>query len=131
MNGDTIVSWGLCLPNCPYIVPEVVCINPPQLPMFGSRNSTGDILQENYNSTWFKLEFFNETDGSPNLTHYKVSRQQRDKLYQPWMAYDASVLTETNLEFLAISHLDHFNDVYQIMPNDSVVEYRFRTVYPY
>ena len=62
MSGATIVSWGLCLPNCPYIVPEVVCINPPKVPKFGMRNSTGHVIQENYNSSWFKLEFINETD---------------------------------------------------------------------
>ena len=128
MDGTTIVSWGLCLPNCPYIVPEVVCINPPKVPKFGSRNSSGDIVQENYNSTWFRLEFINGTDSnnltSPNLTHYLVTRQERDKLYQPWIPYDSSVLKEDNLMFLATSHEDHFNDVYQIMPNDSVVEYK-------
>ena len=123
MSGSTIVSWGLCLPNCPYIVPEVVCINPPKVPKFGSRNSTGYIVEENYYSTWFKLEFFNETDSTPNLTHYRVSREQRSKLFQPWMPYTPSVLTDTNLEFLATSHEDHFNDVYQIMPNDSTVAY--------
>ena len=124
MSGNTIVSWGLCLPNCPYIVPEVVCINPPAVPTFGSRNSTGYILEENYISTWFQLDFFNETDSSPNLTHYRISRQERAKLFQPWMPYTPSVLVDTDLEFLATSHEDHFNDVYQIMPNDSVVEYK-------
>ena len=130
MSGATIVSWGLCLPNCPYIVPEVVCINPPKVPKFGMRNSTGHVIQENYNSSWFKLEFINETDNrwkkifqyfswkkyfSPNLTHYLVSRQERDKLYQPWIPYDSSVLQENDLMFVATSHEDHFNDGKEII----------------
>ena len=46
INGNVIESWGLCLPSCPYIVPEVVCLEPPAVPKFGSRNSTGYILEE-------------------------------------------------------------------------------------
>ena len=46
INGNVIESWGLCLPSCPFIVPEVVCLEPPAVPKFGSRNSTGYILEE-------------------------------------------------------------------------------------
>ena len=123
MQGTQITSWGLCLPDCPYIVPEVVCLDPPAVPKFGSRNSTGAPVEENYSSTWFNLNFIDNSDGSFNLTHYSITRAQRDILYQPLTPYDASQLVETSLSFIATSKDDHFNDVYQIMPNDTSVEY--------
>ena len=64
-----------------------------------------------------------EKEGNVNLTHYRITRAERDKLYQPWIPYVASDLKELDLSFIAESKDDHFNDVYQIMPNDSVVEY--------
>ena len=123
MNGNAIVSWGLCLPDCPYIVPEVVCLAPPAVPKFGSRESDGEIIQENYASTWFNLTFINNTDGAINLTHYSITRDERDKLYQPWIPYVATELKELALSFIAETKDDYFNDVYQIMPNASMVEY--------
>ena len=122
-NGNAIVSWGLCLPDCPYIVPEVVCLAPPVVPQFGSRLEDGEIIEQNYMSSWFNLNFINNTDGNVNMTHYRITRAERDKLYQPWIPYVASDLTELDLSFIAESKDDHFNEVYQIMPNDSVVEY--------
>ena len=116
-------SWGLCLPDCPYIEPVVSCLAPPPVPKFGLRDDSGEILFENYNSTWFALEFINNTDDSLNHTHYKISRGQRDRLYQPWMEYQADNLTETGLEFIAMSQFDHFNDVYQIRVNGTIEEY--------
>ena len=123
MNGNVIVSWGLCLPDCPYIVPEVVCLAPPAVPQFGSRLEDGEIIEENYMSSWFNLNFINDTDGNLNLTHYRITRAERDKLYQPWIPYVASELKELDLSFIAESKEDHFNDVYQIMPNNSIVKY--------
>ena len=123
-DGTLIKAWGLCLPDCPYIVPEVVCLDPPVVPQFGSRNSTGDILEQNYISSWFTLHFIDNSDGSFNHSHMRVTRAERDLLYQPLTPYDANVLKENNLEFIAENKDSHFNDVYQIMPNNSVVEYR-------
>ena len=114
----------MCLPDCPYIVPEVVCLSPPAVPKFGSRDGDGVILEENYISSWFTLDFINNTDGSLNHSHFSVSRNERDLLYQPLTPYDSSVLKEYNLNFIATSKDDPFNDVYQIMPNDSTVEYK-------
>ena len=124
MNGAVITSWGLCLPDCPYIVPEVVCLDPPAVPQFGARNTTGDVIRENYWSSWFNLTFLNNTNGDFNLTHYNITRSERDKLYQPWIPYVSSELKEYDLSFTAESKDDHFNDVYQIMANDSIVEYK-------
>ena len=123
-DGTSISAWGLCLPDCPYIVPEVVCLSPPAVPKFGSRDGDGVILEENYISSWFTLDFLNNTDGSLNHSHFSVSRNERDLLYQPLTPYDSSVLKEYNLNFIATSKDDPFNDVYQIMPNDSTVEYK-------
>jgi len=39
------------------------------------------------------------------------------------MIYNASENIENNLEFIASSKDDYFNDVYQIMPNGSVASY--------
>ena len=120
---SAIASWGLCLPDCPYIEPEVSCLAPPPVPRFGIRNDSGTPILENYKSSWFVLEFIDNQDGSPNQTHYKISRATRDRLFQPWMEYQSDNLTETNLEFIATSQFDHFNDVYQIRTNASIEEY--------
>ena len=124
INGNQIIGWGLCLPDCPFIVPDVVCLAPPEVPQFGSRNASFHPIEENYWSSWFNLNFINNTDGSLNDTHYRISRAERDFLFQPWIPYDVNNLQEYNLEFLAMDKTDHFNDVYQIMPNDSIAEYR-------
>ena len=96
MDGTSIVSWGLCLPDCPYVEPEVSCLVPPPVPKFGLRDESGEPLFENYESSWFRLDFLNNTDGdgSLNHTHYKISRNQRDRLFQPWMEYQSNNLTE-------------------------------------
>ena len=117
------MSWGLCLPDCPYIEPEMSCLAPPPVPTFGLMDDSGEIIFENYNSSWFKMYFMNKTDGSPDNNHYKISRAQRARLFQPWMEYQTNNLTENNLEFIAKTHLDHFNDVYQIAKNGSNESY--------
>ena len=99
------------------------CLSPPPVPEFGSRNDSGKIIFQNYFADWFTLEFQNNTDNSINHTHYRVTREQRARLWQPWMKYDATEENETSLEFIATTRKDHFNDVYQIMPNDSVAIY--------
>ena len=71
----------------------------------------------------FTLHFTNNSDGTVNHTHYRVTRAQRARLWQPWMKYGAAEENETSLEFIAISKEDHFNDVYSIMPNDSTAVY--------
>ena len=85
-------------------------------------------------------KFQNNTDGSINHKHYnvvnvwliepsvlvwinRVTREQRARLWQPWMKYDATEENETSLEFIATTREDHFNYVYQIMPNESVAIY--------
>ena len=107
------------------------CLSPPPVPEFGSRNDSGKILFQNYFADWFTLEFQNNTDGSINHKHYnvvnvwliepsvlvwinRVTREQRARLWQPWMKYDATEENETSLEFIATTREDHFNDVYQI-----------------
>ena len=122
-SSEEILAWGLCLPDCPYIEPEVSCLSPPPVPQFGLRNDSGKIIFQNYFADWFTLEFQNNTDNSINHTHYRVTREQRARLWQPWMKYDATEENETSLEFIATTREDHFNDVYQIMPNDSVAIY--------
>ena len=84
------------------------------MPEFGSRDDSGKIIFQNYFADWFTLEFQNNTDGSLNHTHYRVTREQRARLWQPWMKYDATEENETSLEFIATTREDHFNDVYQI-----------------
>ena len=122
-NLEEILAWGLCLPDCPSMEPEVSCLSPPPIPQFGLRNDSGNIIFENYASDWFTLHFTNNSDGTVNHTHYRVTRAQRARLWQPWMKYDAAEENETSLEFIAISKEDHFNDVYSIMPNDSTAVY--------
>ena len=118
-----IQSWGLCLPDCQYDLPLVSCLAPPPVPKFGRRNDSKHALHENYESTWFNLTFIDLPDGSPNHSHYQITRDSRAKLYQPWIPYDSSNLTETNLSFVARDQFDHFNDVYEIKVNGSVENY--------
>ena len=120
---NLIGGWGLCLEDCEYEEAIVSCLEPPPVPQFGIRNDSGFVLLENYASNWFSLEFINPVDGIYNHTHYKVSREQRLKLYQPWIPYDSSSLEDTNMEFIAESREDHFNDVYQIEKNESQAIY--------
>ena len=123
-TADTLIGGlGLCLEDCEYEEPIVSCLEPPPVPQFGIRNDSGFVLLENYASNWFSLEFINPVDGIYNHTHYKVSREQRLKLYQPWIPYDSSSLEDTNMEFIAESREDHFNDVYQIEKNESQAIY--------
>ena len=128
--GDgSITGWGLCLPDCQYDLPVVSCLAPPPVPKFGHRNDSGHIQVDNYDSTWFNLNFIDKADGSPNHTHFQVTRAQRNKLYQPWMPYDSSVLVETNLGFTAEDQYSHFNDVYDIQVNASTETYTCREGY--
>ena len=120
---NLILAWGLCLPDCEYTEPEVSCLAPPPLPRFGLRNDSAEVAYQNYASSWFNITFLNNTDETLNHTSYKIYRASRDKLWQPWMTYDPAKLTETNLEFIAESKDDHFNDVYQIMGNTSTAVY--------
>ena len=99
------------------------CLAPPPVPKFGFRNESGQAQLENYASSWFNLEFINNTDGSLNHTHYKISRNQRARLFQPWLEYQANNLTEYNLNFIAMNQFDHFNDVYEIAINGSTEKY--------
>ncbi len=122
-NNNTIISWGLCLPDCAYEVPVVSCLAPPPVPQFGLRNSSGHIVKQNYRADWFNLAFINNSDGSFNFTTYSVTRASRLKLYQPWMTYNASQVTETNLQILVGSSGDFFNDVYEIVLNGSNATY--------
>ena len=87
------------------------------------RSKTAPISSVNINQNILSKSTINNTDGNVNMTHYRITRAERDKLYQPWIPYVASDLKELDLSFIAESKDDHFNDVYQIMPNDSVVEY--------
>ena len=64
-------------------------------------------------SSWFVLNFVDNSDNSANLTHFRVTRDEREFLWQPWIPYDPNALIETNLEFVALNHTNHFNDVYQ------------------
>ena len=123
MSGDTILSWGLCLLDCVYETPEPSCLEPPSVPKFGYRNSSGHILKQNYVASWFNLMFMNDSDGTPNHDQFKVSRNLRSKLYQPWIPYDENVKSESNLEFIAESQDAHFNDVYEIIPERGTVNY--------
>ena len=95
------------------------CLAPPPVPKFGSRDDTGEILYENYESSWFNIEFINNTDGLPDNDNYKITRDVRSRLFQPLMEYQASNLTEGNLEFIAKTQFDHFNAVYEIVRNGS------------
>ena len=74
LTGDTIEKWGLCLMDCPYHPPVVSCLAPPPLPKFGTRNSMGIPVNENYHSSWFNISFINNTDSSLNHSHYKITR---------------------------------------------------------
>ena len=123
LNGTDILSWGLCLPDCPHVVPEVSCLAPPPVPQFGMRNDTGHVIWENYHSNWFNLSFTDNDNGEPNHTDFKIYRKERQKLFQPWMKYDANDEIETDLEFIAHAKDDHFNDVYQIVKNDTKAVY--------
>jgi hypothetical protein len=120
---NAILSWGLCLPDCDFEVPIVSCLAPPPVPQFGYRNATGGVVEENYLSSWFRLSFLNNSDGSFNFTTFSVTRASRKKLYQPWMPYNASVINETNLQIYVATNKNFFNDVYQIMVNGSNVTY--------
>ena len=120
---EKIKDWGLCLEDCPYEEPKVSCLDPPPVPRFGLRKETGTPLFENYASDWFTIDFVNNSDNTLNHTHLRIRRSERTKLYQPWMDWDSSSPNDTNLEFFAQSKDDHFNEVYQIMPNGSFVNY--------
>ena len=118
-----IQGWGLCLPDCDYIVPDVSCLDPPPVPRFGLQSDSGEVIFENYISDWFTLQFTNNSDGTTNQTNYRITRDQRAKLYQPWMVFDENELKEYNIELFAQSNEDHFNGVYEIMKNGSSVVY--------
>jgi hypothetical protein len=122
-SNNAILAWGLCLPDCDYEVPVVSCLSPPPVPQFGYRNSTGHAQQENYLSSWFKLSFINNSDGSLNFTTFSVTRASRLKLFQPWIPYNASQATETNLQIYVETYQDYFNGVYEIMVNGSNATY--------
>ena len=90
LAGTTIADWGLCLPDCPATPPDPACLAPPLVPQFGSRDTVGNILQENYEADWFTLEFVNSS-GQPNLTHFLV----RDETFTSWREGDSiKVLSE-------------------------------------
>ena len=92
------------------------CLAPPPVPRFGRRNASDYVVWQNYASTWFTLDWNNDTSNV-------VTRASRKKLYQPWMTYDASQLTENALSMFASDHLSHFNDVYEIRLNGSSESY--------
>ena len=115
MSGETILNWGLCLLDCVYETPNPSCLEPPSVPKFGSKNSSGQTVEENYVANWFYLTFINSSDKALKQEKFKVSRNTRSKLYQPWIPYDLSNVTESNLEFIAESQDDHFNNVYEIV----------------
>ena len=120
---SAILSWGLCLPDCPHIEPLMSCLAPPPVPMFGVRDVTGEVLRQNYESSWFNIEFLNTTEGLPDNENYRITREERSRLFQPWMEYQPTNLTEDNLEFIARTQFDHFNAVYEIMSNGSNATY--------
>ena len=80
-------------------------------------------MEQNYVATWFNLSFTNYSDGTANDNKYQVTRDSRSKLYQPWIPYDETVLTESDLEFIAENQDSHFNDVYEIIPEGGSVAY--------
>ena len=123
INGTEIKSWGLCLPDCVYVVPEVSCLAPPPVPQFGRRNESGYVLWENYHSSWFNLTFIDDDNGDPNHADFNIFRKERKKLFQPWMKYDVNDVNEKDIEFIAHDNNDHFNDVYEIVKNDSKAIY--------
>ena len=104
-----ITGWGLCLPDCEYIQPEVSCLAPPPVPRFGLRDNLGQIVYNNYLSSWFQLSFIDNSDSTPNHTVYRVRRGQRNKRFMPWMLYNSAQLVESSLEFYASSNDDPFN----------------------
>ena len=126
MDNTTILGWGLCLPDCKYDLPIISCLAPPPVPKFGFRNSSKHVLNDMYDSTWFNINWIDEADGSPNHSHFQVTRSQRSFLYQPWMIYDPSILVETNIGFIAETQFDHFNDVYEIKVNGTIETYSCR-----
>ena len=117
-----IEKWGLCLLDCPYEEPQVSCLAPPPVPVFGKRNASGTILVNNYMANWFTLSFINTTD-AVNQTHYRLTRKQRNRLYQPDMEYDASQLLDTDLEMVAENSSAHLNDLYDIVPEGGTAIY--------
>ena len=120
---NAILSWGLCLPDCDYEVPIVSCLAPPPVPKFGTRNSTGHIVQQNYISDWFQLSFLNNTDGSFNFSTFSVTKGSRKRLFQPLTPYSASLVYETNLKIFVNTKDDFLNDVYEIKVNGSNATY--------
>jgi hypothetical protein len=122
-SNNAILAWGLCLPDCDYEVPTVSCLAPPPVPKFGSRNSTGNIVQQNYISDWFQISFINNTDGSFNFSTFSVTRSMRKRLFQPLTPYSPANVNETNLQIFLRSKDDFFNDVYEIRTNGSKATY--------
>ena len=118
MSGNQILEWGLCLDDCDHVPPEPSCIHPPPVPKFGSQNSTGHIINENYISSWFNI-----TNNDDMEKPFKISRDSRKKLYQPNMVYDSNILTELDIFFLAENQFDNFHDVYEIMGENENVSY--------
>lgn len=99
------------------------CLAPPPVPQFGLRDDNGTALRQNYRSDWFQLDFVNNSDGSVNHTHYRVSRTERALLYQPGVPYQPTELKEFNLVFIARNRSERFNAVYEIKLNASTAVY--------
>ena len=121
VEGDVIKDWGLCLDDCDHFPPEASCLTPPPVPLFGNKNKFGNIERENYEASWFSLTFLETTEYEKQK--YVVSRAVRKKLYQPWMKYNSAELYERNLRFVAQDQFDHFNDVYEIVPENGKATY--------
>ena len=123
LDGDKIKAWGLCLKDCDFVPPTPSCLNPPLVPKFGAKDSSNITIVENYVASWFNLSFIEKTEGENGPQTYLISREVRARLHQPWMDYDSSNLFEENLSFTAFSRLDHFNDVYEIVPSGGTLTY--------
>ena len=106
---NLIGGWGLCLEDCEYEEPIVSCLEPPPVPQFGIRNDSGMKYL-----LLFSSELPHPFSETYIHTHYKVTRANRVKFYQPWIPYDSISHEDTNKEFIAESTEDDCDDFYFI-----------------
>ena len=109
-SGGNIVSWGLCIEDCPSEPPTPSCLQPPAVPAFAAWNTT----QLNYRASWFQLE-------SVNNTFYQISNV-KTRLHRPEWIYDLNNLTD-DIIILMESNTEDFQELYTILENGTTVNY--------
>ena len=107
ISSERILSWGLCLADCPHHPPPPSCLQPPPVPP----------LQLSLQASWFNLSAIRGED------KFLVTRDSRKKVYQPWMEYNRSHLYEEDLSVIVSDQFDSLAGVYEVVAEGGLAEY--------